>query len=149
VRVQGRLLNDLFKLLAAGQAEEIEIEDGDEAKPSVEKPIARVSGDFERITLPSGRVMLLYKKQKRRAFLRAAHAWCEKHQTDVFEWQTVIEDYNAQFKDRNLARRKIKSERIDDDLFKGQAKEFKELFGEPDRANGRLQFKVNLVVSRK
>jgi hypothetical protein len=113
------------------------------------KPIARVIGDFQQIELPSGRVMVLYKKFKRRAFLRAAHGWCEKNKTDVFPWQTVIDDYNLQFKDLNRAHRKIVSERIDDDLFKGQKDEFDELFGEPDRANGRLEFKVKLVLSRR
>jgi hypothetical protein len=113
------------------------------------KAIARVIGDFQRIELPSGRVMVLYKKFKRRAFLRAAHEWCEKNKTDVFPWQTVIDDHNAQFKDLNRAHRKIVSERIDDDLFKGQKDEFDELFGEPDRANGRLEFRVKLVLSRK
>jgi hypothetical protein len=113
------------------------------------KLIARVIGDFQRIVLPSGLVLALHKKQKRRAFLRAAHEWCEQNKTDVFEWQTVIDDYNARFEDLNLKRRKITSERIDDDLFKGQKVEFDELFGEPDRANGRLQFKVKLVLARK
>jgi hypothetical protein len=108
------------------------------------KPVARVFGDFHRIELPSGRMMALHQKHKRRAFLRAAHAWCEKNKTDAFDWETVIEEHNARYSGRGDENRRIKSDRVDDDLFKGQKEEFKELFGEPDRANGRLRFAVRL-----
>jgi hypothetical protein len=108
------------------------------------KPVARVFGDFHRIELPSGRMMVLHQKHKRRAFLRAAHAWCEKNKTDAFDWETVIEEHNARYSGRGDENRRIKSDRVDDDLFKGQKEEFKELFGEPDRANGRLRFAVRL-----
>jgi hypothetical protein len=110
----------------------------------VAKPVARVFGDFHRIELPSGRMMALHQKHKRRAFLRAAHEWCEKNKTDAFDWETVIEEHNARYSGRGDENRRIKSDRVDDDLFKGQKEEFKELFGEPDRANGRLRFAVRL-----
>jgi hypothetical protein len=56
----------------------------------------------------------------------------------------VIEEHNARYSGRGDENRRIKSDRVDDDLFKGQKEEFKELFGEPDRANGRLRFAVRL-----
>jgi hypothetical protein len=112
------------------------------------KPEARVVGDFFKIILPGGREMLLHRRYKRRAFLRAAHEWCVKNHTDTFDWQMLVDDYNAQFKNPKQEKHRIKSDRIDNDLFKGQLDEFRELFGLPDRANSRLQFKVELVFKK-
>jgi hypothetical protein len=113
------------------------------------KPVALVIGDFARIELPSGRPMSFHRRWKRRAFVRMAHEWCEKNKTDTFAWQVLVEKYNEQFSDRNMAHRRIRSDRVDDDLFKGQKEEFGELFEFVDRANGRLRFRVELRLSAK
>lgn len=110
---------------------------------------AKVLGDFNVIILPSGRKMQLTRKYKRRAFLRAAHLWCSKHHTDTFFWQEILEDYNAQFKDPTQRCMQIMSDRIDDDLFKGQKSEFDELFQILDRTAGHLRMKVPILVAKK
>jgi len=113
-----------------------------------EKPHAKVVGDFNVIVLPKGRKMVLTRKYKRRAFLRAVHTWCTKNQTDTFYWQDIVEDYNAQFKGSGQKTRQIATERIEHDLFKRQKDEFKELFQILDRSTGHLRLKFNLLVSK-
>ena len=92
--------------------------------------------------------MVLTRKYKRRAFLRAVHTWCTKHQTDTFFWQDILEDYNAKFKDPNQRTLQITSDRIDNDLFKGQKAEFNELFQMLDRTAGHLRLKIPFLVSK-
>lgn len=113
-----------------------------------EKPHARVVGDFNVIVLPKGRKIVLTRKYKRRAFMRAVHTWCTKNNTDTFYWQDILEDYNAQFKDSGQKTRKIVTDRIDHDLFRRQKAEFKELFQILDRSAGQLRLKFNLLVSK-
>jgi len=111
-------------------------------------PQAKVVGDFNVIVLPKGRKIVLTRKYKRRAFMRAVHTWCTKNQTDTFYWQDILEDYNAQFKDSGQKTRKIVTDRIDHDLFRRQKAEFKELFQILDRSAGQLRLKFNLLVSQ-
>jgi len=110
--------------------------------PALPQDVARAIGDFERIILPSGRVMLLTKKYKRRQFLRLVHKHCTAMKTGIFDWQHLIEDYNSRITNPNDKNKKIVSDRVDDDLFKGQQAEFRELFELEDRYGGRLRLKV-------
>lgn len=112
------------------------------------RPQAKVVGDFNAVILPSGRKMLLTKKHKRRAFLRAVHQWCTKHQKDSFFWQEILEDYNAQFKTPQQRCMQIMSDRIADDLFKGQKAEFDELFEMLDRTAGHMRLKLKFLIGK-
>lgn len=107
-----------------------------------ERPVARVIGSFQAIALPSGRKMLLGTKFKRRAFLRAVDAYCTAHRTDTFFAQTIIEDYNASLDPSVRAQKAIKSDRVMDDLFKGQKAEFNELFEILDLSAGHFRLKM-------
>lgn len=109
---------------------------------------ARVLGDFKAILLPSGRKMVLTRKHKRRAFLRAVYQWCTKKKTETFFWQDILEDYNETFKDPSQRTLMISSDRIDNDLFKGQKAEFDELFQILDRTAGHLRLKLHFIVSK-
>ena len=121
---------------------------GSEEPVLAKLPQAKVVGDFNVIVLPKGRKIVLTRKYKRRAFMRAVHTWCTKNNTDTFYWQDILEDYNAQFKDSGQKTRKIVTDRIDHDLFRRQKAEFKELFQIMDRSAGQLRLKFNLLVSK-
>jgi len=114
-----------------------------------ERPkVAKIIGDFKAILLPSGRKMMLTRKHKRRAFLRAVYQWCTKKKTDTFFWQDILEDYNETFKNPCQRTLMISSDRIDNDLFKGQKAEFEELFQILDRTAGHLRLKLQLLISK-
>ena len=112
------------------------------------RPEARVIADFKAVILPSGNKMLLSRKHKRRAFLRAVHRWCLAKNTDSFFWQDVVEEHNSEFKHPHQRHRRIGCDRIDDDLFKGQKGDFDEIFKMLDRAAGHVLLKVEFVVSK-
>jgi hypothetical protein len=115
---------------------------------STDRSHARVIGDFNAVILPSGRKMVLTRKHKRRAFLRAVYQWCTKEKNDVFFWQDILEDYNKTFKDPGQRAMIISSDRIDNDLFKGQKAEFDELFQVLDRTAGHLRLKLHFLISK-
>lgn len=106
-----------------------------------DKPVARVSGDFAAITLPSGCYMPLALKYKRRAFLRAVAAFCRENKTDIFDAERVIEDYNNALPPTKQ-KRAISTPRVMSDLFKGQKDEFTELFETRDQTAGIFRLKV-------
>ncbi len=112
------------------------------------RPVARVVGGFTTIILPSGRKMSLAKKHKRRAFLRAVVRWCGTNATDTFYAQDIIEDYNASLPAAEVESKAINSDRIIDDLFKGQKAEFLELFDVLDLAASQFRIKVELRPPR-
>jgi len=112
------------------------------------RPHAKVIGDFNVIVLPKGRKMVLNRKYKRRAFLRAVHTWCTKHQTDTFYWQDILEDYNVMFKISGQRTQQIVTDRIDHDLFRGQKSDFHELFQILNRSAGHLRLKLTFLVSQ-
>jgi len=115
---------------------------------SSDRPHAKVIGDFNMIMLPKGRKMVLTRKYKRRAFLRAVQTWCAKHQTDTFYWQDILEDYNVMFKISGQKTRQIITDRIDHDLFRGQKADFNELFQILNRSAGHLRLKVSFLISK-
>jgi hypothetical protein len=119
-----------------------------EEKSESGRPEARVIADFKAIILPSGNKMLLSRKHKRRAFLRAVHRWCLAKNTDSFFWQDVVEEHNSEFKHPHQRHRRIGCDRIDDDLFKGQKGDFDEIFELLDRAAGHVLLKVKFVLSK-
>jgi len=110
--------------------------------PTRKDNVARVIGEFERIILPSGKIMTLVKKHKRRQFLRLAHQHCRREKTETFDWQQVLISYNEQFKDPSEKSKRILTDRVEDDLFKGQQAEFLDIFAHADRANRILRLKV-------
>lgn len=112
------------------------------------RPVARVIGGFTTIILPSGRKMSLAKKHKRRAFLRAMVQWCRMNATDVFHAQDIIDDYNASLSKTDAQSKAINSDRIIDDLFKGQKAEFLELFDVLDLAASEFRIKVEFQGTR-
>lgn len=114
-----------------------------------QRPEARVIGSFQAILLPSGRKMLLGRKHKRRAFLRAVNDHCRAKGADAFFAQEVIEDYNASMARARQPHKAINSDRVIDDLFKGQKAEFNELFEVLDLAAGHFRLKMSLVQTRK
>jgi hypothetical protein len=105
---------------------------------------ARIMEGYRSIILPSGKTMHLGKKFKRRAFLRSAIEWCRTNKTDTFFAQDVIENYNASFSSLNAKNKAIQSDRVIDDLFKGQKEEFLELFDVVDLAAAQFRLKVEL-----
>jgi len=119
-----------------------------EKEAAAQRPEARVIGSFQALILPSGRKMLLGTKFKRRAFIRAVDAWCAAKKTDTFFAQEIIEDYNAKFSKSPQDYKGIRSDRVKDDLFKGQVKEFSELFETLDLSAGHFRLKVAFVHSR-
>ena len=62
--------------------------------------------------------------------------------------QDILEDYNETFKDPGQRTLMISSDRIDNDLFKGQKAEFDELFQILDRTAGHLRLKLHFIVSK-
>jgi hypothetical protein len=127
---------------------EVSSQNSEDRKRDGGMPKARVVGDFNAVILPSGRKMVLTRKHKRRAFLRAVYQWCTKEKNDVFFWQDILEDYNKTFKDPGQRAMIISSDRIDNDLFKGQKAEFDELFQILDRTAGHLRLKLHFLISK-
>jgi len=116
--------------------------------PTRKDNVARVIGDFERIILPSGRIMALASKRKRRQFLRLVHTHCRIEKTETFDWKMLIEDHNERHTNLNDKHKQIATDRVEDDLFKGQQAEFRELFEHTDRSNGRLRLKVHFIFAK-
>lgn len=104
--------------------------------------MARIIGGYSAIILPSGRKMSLAKKHKRRAFLRAVIDWCRSNNSMTFYAQDIIEDYNNTLPLSQKKSKSINSDRIIDDLFKGQKEEFLELFEVLDLAAAQFRLKV-------
>lgn len=106
------------------------------------KPVAKVIGGFTAIILPDHSIMTLSKKYKRRAFLRAVDEWCKANNTDTFLAQEVIESLNSSLRNTVNEHKMIQTDRVLDDLFKGQKDEFLQLFEILDLAAAHFRLKV-------
>jgi hypothetical protein len=86
-------------------------------------PVAKVENDYRKIVLPDGGVLDLSRKHKRRLFLKYAWEQCRKAGVREFYYEEIREGYM-----KTGTKSGVKSDRFRDDLFKGQAAEFNELF---------------------
>lgn len=101
-------------------------------------PLAKAENEFRKIHLPSRDVVDLSRKSKRRLFLREVWRTCLETGSAVFYYADMQERYNT----NTGSKSGVQSERFRDDLFKGQTREFDEMFdtiGSPDNQEYRLR----------
>lgn len=108
-----------------------------------DKPVVKVSNDYQSITFPSGRCVVFGRKYKRRAFLREVAEYCRTNATDIVPAETIITDFNAKLKDGADSPKAIRTSDVVYGLFKDQSDVFKELFEIRDPSAAIFRLKVS------
>ena len=111
------------------------------------KPVVRVLNEFKTLVMPDGSRVSMVKRLKRRIFLRLVDEWCREHGTDQFYCEEVIEDHNKAMDAAGRPERLIRSDRLLEDLFRSQQKEFLMLFDPVDKGQGIYRLKVDFERS--
>ncbi len=96
----------------------------------------KIVRDYQKIILSDKTEIDFTRKAKRRGLVKYLHALHRAGKLGEFSYQSVVEDYNR------TAPSKIKSDRMDDDLFKGQQEDFDRLFETIDKTNQVFRMKL-------
>jgi len=116
--------------------ESTEADDGEpEQDTGSVAPSVKIIGSYDVIRIGDEEVVF-GRKYKRRGFVRFLHERKQRTGEDSFYFEEMKEEYER------VTGKAIRSDRFEEDFFRGQSREFHLLFEEVDKASGRYRLKV-------